>query len=334
MESDSPYELKTLLENAEVWRSADIRTNYELEDVTVEKSEGGSSATVCTEEDGDIELKIFVSMDRQMRECALLTDFPMQLVAALELEPTHYPDLHLILQVPLDSIKTLMIKRGFIGGGAADGNQDVPSHSTLRHIENQDEARENSRDLVRTSSAEHVAVHSTSASASSEAARRALQPSVRSRPSSRPTTPESRSHDSLIEPVDASPDREPVTPQPAIAGPFSAHNRDRNRDLLRGFMRNAGRTPGSQRTRNNSEAREPDSAFDMSILSRTLEAVQLVPVTESVQVNHGSPRRAGPIPNRNEEQRARDFEVGFLGEQFVSFHGYIPALSTTDHFRS
>jgi hypothetical protein len=288
----------------------------------VTKSEGGSSATVCTE-DEDVKLKIYVSTDRHVRECALLTDFPMQLMAALKLEPTQYPDLHLLLQVPLISLKTLMIKKGFTSGDAVDDDEDMQSHSILRHNDDQDETREVSSSPVRATSTEHVAVYSTSASASSGAAHRALQPSVRSRSSSRSTTPESRSHDSLGVPLGTSPDREPVTPQPATAGPYSANNRDRNRDRLRGFARHVDRTPVPQRVRSHSQLRDPDGAFDMSALSRTLDIVEHAPVPDPVQVNYTAPQRAGPIPNRSEEQRARDFEVGFLGEQFVSFANYL-----------
>jgi hypothetical protein len=306
-----------------VWKSEDITTHYELEDVKVTKSEGGSSATVCTEEDENIKLKIYVSTDRKMRECALLTDFLMQLIAALELEPTQYPDLHLLLQVPLTSLRTLMIRKGFTGGDAVDDDEDMQSHNVPRRNDDEDEAREVSSSPVRAAYTEHVAVQSTSASASSEAAHRALQPSVLPMRSSRPTTPESRSHGSLAVPLGASPDREPVTPQSAIAGPYSVNNRDRNRDRLRGFARNMDRAPVPQRERSNSQLRDPDSAFDMSALSRTLDTVELVPVPDPVQVNYTPPRRAGPIPNRSEEQRARDFEVGFLGEQFVSFANYL-----------
>jgi hypothetical protein len=309
--------------------SADIRTHYKLEGMTVTKSEGGSSATVCTEEDEDGRLNIYVSMDRQTRECALLTDFPMQLVAALELKPAHFPDLHLFLQVPLNSLRTLMIRKGFTGGDDVDhceqnlvavlNNQDMQSHSELGDDDNQDEVRELATSLVDADSTEHVVIYSTSASASSEAAHTALQPSVRSRPSIRPTALEPRPNEPSNMPSDVSPHRRPVTPRPTILGPYSAQNRDRNRDQLRGFARNMDRTPVPRLSRSNRQSRNPDSAFDLSALSQALETTGLAPVPESVQVDSSSRQRAGPIPNRNDEQRARDFEVGFLGEQFVSF---------------
>jgi hypothetical protein len=308
--------------------SADIRTHYTLEDTTVVKREGGSSATVCTEEDENGKLKIYVSMDRQTRECALFTDLPMQLVAALELEPADFSDLHVLLQVSLASLKTLMVRKGFASGNHVDdhehnsvavlNHQDMQSRSELHQNDNQNEMRESAAILADSGSAEHVVVHSTSASASSEAARTALQPSVSSRPDIRPTAPEPRPHESSNVPFDPSPHRRPVTPQPTIAGPYSAQYRDRNRDQLRGFARNMDRTPVPQISRSHSQSRNLDSAFDMSALSRALDTGGLARVQNLVQVDSNSRQRAGPIPNRNDEQRARDFEVGFLGEQFVS----------------
>jgi hypothetical protein len=225
-----------------VWTSADIRTHYTLEDTRVTRIEGSSSATVCAEENENFKLKIYVSTDRQLRECALLTDFPMQLVAALELEPAHFPDLHLLLQVPLISLRTLMIRKGFTSGDDVDDSeqnlvavlnkQNMLGRNLLRHDDNQDEVRGLSTSLVRANSAEHVVVHSRSAPASSEAAHTALQLSVSSRLSSTTTTPESRPHEPLDVTFNGSPQRRPVTPRYTIAGTYSAHNRDRNRDRL------------------------------------------------------------------------------------------------------
>jgi hypothetical protein len=58
--------------------------------------------------------------------------------------------------------------------------------------------------------------------------------------------------------------------------------------------------------------------YDMSTLGEALDADEPAPVSTSVQVNVSPRRRANPIKNRNEEEVARDFEVGFLGEQFVT----------------
>jgi hypothetical protein len=222
-----------------------------------------------------------------------------------------------------------MIRKGFTGGGDVDDSehnlvavlnkQDMQSHNLLGHDDNQDEVREMSTRMVRADSAEHVVVHSTSAQASSEAAHTALQPSVSPRLSFRTTTPESRPHEHLDVPFNGSPQRRSVTPRSTIPGTYSAHNRDRNRDRLRGFARNVDPRPVLQFSRFSSQARNTESAFDMSTLDRALETAEVAPVPNPVQVNSSSLQRAGPIPNRNDEQRARDFEVGFLGEQFVSF---------------
>jgi len=87
-------------------------------------------------------------------------------------------------------------------------------------------------------------------------------------------------------------------------------------ERLRGFARNADITSNSPRV-------SSGSIFDMSALSETLEAAEPAPVSTPVQVNPSMRRRSGPVTNRNEQEKARDFEVGFLGEQFVSLTCYI-----------
>lgn len=57
-------------------------------------------------------LDIYFSANRQIRDCALVTEFPEQLVDALELDPANLPDLRPLLQVPLHLLTALLIKRG------------------------------------------------------------------------------------------------------------------------------------------------------------------------------------------------------------------------------
>lgn len=121
---ESSYELRPLLENVKVWISADIKTHYTLEGTTVTKSEGGSSVKVSPGEDETAKLEIFVSANKHTRDCALITDFPEQLVATLELEPADLPDLLPLLRVSLASLKALLIKKGITGGDAVDDNED------------------------------------------------------------------------------------------------------------------------------------------------------------------------------------------------------------------
>ncbi|KAF1960437.1 putative heterokaryon incompatibility protein [Byssothecium circinans] len=321
------YELRPLLENVDVWISADIKTHYTLQGTTVTKSEGGSSVKVSTGEDKTAKLEIYVSANRHTRACALITDFPKQLVSALKLEPADLPDLHPLLQVPLASLKALLIRKGITGGDAADDyketlvansvNKDSRIQSDGSYYDNGDDASTTSASSVRSDSAGSAILTSTRASARSEAANTTLRPHVHHRPSSRPTTPEPRAQVYLNVPSYESPRERPVTPRPTAAGLYSPDNRNRNRERLQGFARNADPASSSRLGRSSRQSGGGGGMFDMSTLRETLEAAEPAPISTPVQVNPSPRRRAGPIPNRNEEEMARDFEVGFLGEQFV-----------------
>ncbi|KAF2262892.1 hypothetical protein CC78DRAFT_605161 [Lojkania enalia] len=328
-ECKSPYELRPLLKNVEVWMSADIKTHYILERTIVTKSEGGSSVKVSIGEDRTVKLEIHVSANRHARNCALVTDFPEQLVAALELEPADLPDLHPLLQVPHASLKELLIKRGITGGDAADNyvetlvvdllNEDLPSQSDDSSDDSGDDASTMIASSVRSASVGSTIVEFTRASARSEATNTTLRSHVDHRPSSRPTTPRpttpeplSRGH--LNVPSGESPRERPVTPRPTAAGLYSTENRSRNMERLQGFARNAGPAFSS---RSNDQFVGGGSAFDMSTLRETLEATKPGPMSTPVQIDRSPRRQGGLVPSRNEEEMARDFEVGFLGEQFV-----------------
>ncbi|KAH8697486.1 putative heterokaryon incompatibility protein [Talaromyces proteolyticus] len=324
---ESSYELRTLLENVAVWMSADIKTHYTLEGNTVTKSEGGSSVKVSLGEDETAKLEIFVSANKHARDCALITDIPEQLVAALELEPADLPDLHPLLRVPLASLKALLIKKGITGGDTADDseetlvadsvNEDSLSQSDGSCHDSGDDASTMSASGVSSDSEGSAIVQCTRASARSEAANTTLRPHMHHRPSFRPTTPQLQSQYHLNLPSDESPRERPVTPRPTAAGLYSTDNRNRNRALIQGFALNADPASSSGRGRSSGQSGGGGSAIDMSTLREALEAAEPTLVSTPIQVNSNPRRWAGPIPNRNEEEMARDFEVGFLGEQFV-----------------
>jgi len=92
-----------------------------LASTAVTKSEGGSSVKVGIGVNNDAKLDIYFSAKRHIRDCALLTEFPEQLVDALELDPANLPDLRPLLQLPLHSRKALLIKRGIAGWGTVVG---------------------------------------------------------------------------------------------------------------------------------------------------------------------------------------------------------------------
>ena len=294
------------------------------------KSEGGSSVKVSIGEDKTAKLEIYVSASRHMRNCALITDFPEQLVAALELEPAEVdlPDLHLLLQVPLASLKTLLVRRGITGGDTADDYEEISGTDFVNEASQSqgDDASTRSANSVWSDSSESVIVESTRASARSEAANPTLRPHVDHRPGFRLTTPELQSQDQLNVPSDEGPSERPVTSYTAVAGLYSTANRNRNRERLQGFARNADPASSSRPGRARGQSGDGGGSFDMSTLRETLEAAEPTPVSTPIQVNPNPRRRTGPIRNRDKEEMARDFEVGFLGEQFVC-----PLLSLACH---
>lgn len=306
--------------------SADIKTHYTLEGTTVTKSEGGSSVSISTGNDKTAKLEICVSANRHVRECALITDFPGQLVAALELELADLLDLSSLLQVPITSLKALLIRKGFTGGDAADTYEDtLVAHSVNKGSQSRSDSSYND------SCDDSLIIR---ASARYEAANTGLRPYMDHRLSFRPTTPEPQLQNHLNVHSHNNSSERPVTPRPTTTGLYSRDNRNLNRKRLQGFARNAAPSPSSRLARPTSQPNGSGHTFGMSTLREILEAAEPAPLSTPVQVNSSSRRRAGPIPNRNEEQMARDFEVGFLGEQFVRFLNCLPEFTKSGHIRS
>lgn len=50
----------------------------------------------------------------------MITEFPQQLIEALQIEPADLSDLNIFLQVPLDLLNTLLIQKGIISGVSGD----------------------------------------------------------------------------------------------------------------------------------------------------------------------------------------------------------------------
>lgn len=351
---ESRYGLRPLLKNVKVWRSSDIKTHYTLEDTIVTKSEGGSSAIVSTGENKTEKLDIYVSANSHRRDIALITDFPEQLVAALKLEPTDLSDVldlsHLspLLQIPITLLKAFMIKRGIIGGDVADDSEDTlvaDSANDDPHIQNDGSSDENDDDdddddtSTASASSDHsniidsVVVESSLASARPMATSTTVRSHVDNRPSLGPTTPEPQSQDFSNVPSDNSPSEQQVIPSLSIGGLYSENNRNRNRERLQSFARNADPISsfGLGRSRSQYGGGGSGGVFDMNALRETLETPEVARVLNPVQVDPSPRRRGGPIPNRNAEEMARDFEVGFLGEQFVSSSNTaLPHLSSSE----
>ncbi|USP80364.1 uncharacterized protein yc1106_07638 [Curvularia clavata] len=327
LECTSPYELRSLLENAEVWESGDIETHYELGFKIFTKSEGGSHVEVCEEEEQVMKLKIHVSTDIHKRDCALIIDFPEQLVSALELRLDHLSDLCDLLRVPSASLKALMVRRGFSG---EDSTSDYADDSVATsadddsggELESSDESDQDGSTETRTTEDHNYGVESTvehyvRSSAMARTAHTSLRPNVRYSLSSSPEPSEAQSHDHLDALSESSLLEEQITSRPAAAGIYSADNRSRNVERIQRLARGVGSSTGSRSMDSAGQSVRDDGIFDLNSLSEALDAVEPLPIPTLAQAKHNRAPRAGPIPQRNEEQRARDFEVGFLGEQFV-----------------
>ncbi|PVH94635.1 putative heterokaryon incompatibility protein [Periconia macrospinosa] len=263
----SPYKLGPLLESMQVWLSANIKTHYKLANTTVTRSEGGSTVKVRDEQ-----LEVYVSTNRHVRNVALITDFPGQLVAALELKSADISDIQTLLQVPLDSLPALLIKRGITADNAFDDHPEI-------------------------------VVVGSSANISSHTSDTTLQPDVEAISDGglhepRLTTPELLEQDRSSAHIEESPRDGPVTPRPTVA------------ERLQAFFQDAGRDPISRESRHSTNS---GGIFNMGTMRETLDHASVTP-----QTNNTLRSKSGPIPNRNEDELARDFEVGFLGEQFLT----------------
>lgn len=328
MQCESPYKLQPLLENVEVWMSADIKTHYKLESTTVTKSGGRSNVKVSIGKDQTPKLEIYVSTNKHLRSCALVTDVPNQLVAALGLEPSDLQDIHALLQVPRASLTALLIRRGITAGDTADdyeehlvadlSGKDWHAESDGSSSDDSDDAQATSASSVRSDSPWSAVIETAHASAASIATHSTLRPSVQQRPSARPTTPRPRSQDQPHVPADESSSERSVTASRFDVSPYNQSNRSLNMERLQGFARNADPASSSRPARSSSQSGSGENAFDMSSLREALETTESTPMSMPANVDPNRRRRARLIPNRNEEERARNLEVGFLGEHFVS----------------
>lgn len=300
--------------------STDIKTHYTLEDTIVTKSEGGSSVEINFRDDNAAELKIFVSANRSTRECALVADFPEQLVKALELEQADLPDLPRLLQVPRTSLKALLIRRGIIGGDTDTGDdyeETLVEHGVNRAFQTGSKDRSSSSSSNALSDVEElVNSESIRASARSETTNKTLRTNLHYGSGSSPITPRSISHGYPDISSDETPHQQPVTSH--LAALYSTENRNQNRERLQDFARNLGSGPSTQLGGSTDHSNAGSGGgFDMSALREALQDAEPAAVLTPVHISFGMRRRGGPISNRNAEERARDFEVGFLGEQFV-----------------
>ncbi|KAF4973040.1 hypothetical protein F66182_17725, partial [Fusarium sp. NRRL 66182] len=114
---------------------------------------------------------------------------------------------------------------------------------------------------------------------------------------------------------DESPRDRPFTPHLTAAGLYSSINRDQNRTRIQRFAQNADLISSSRGEIFQFGA--GGGIFHMSALREALDANEPASVSTPVHIGFSPHRRPNPIRNRNEEEKGRDTEVGFLGEQFL-----------------
>lgn len=283
-------------------------------------------------------LEIYLSSDKSKRDCALVTDFPKQLLEALQIRHSDATsELHQYLEVPLESLNILLVRKGIIGevpsssAASETAESDETSEDEPTHHEDQLQSRQAVAPLAspeRRSSVTLLAAPATEFSRPSAAATRQAVPSSQS-----PSNPDFVSRVSAIE----SPFRNPFAPSssptppegpeelpPAelvtSAGIYNTSNRSRNTDRLRQFARHSSSGPDTSRNGTSNTASTPNaSVFNMTELGSALGDAQ-ASVSLSALVYAQSARRpqARLVLYRNQRERARDFEIGFLGEHYVS----------------
>lgn len=142
--------------SAKVWISPNIVTHYHLPTsgslprrFTVTRVEGGSCIRVNTGEGTEPALDIYLSSDKSKRDYALLTDFPNQLLEALQIRAFDAAaDLHQYLGVPLESLNILLVGKGIMGeiptssAGSDTPESDETSEDEPTHHEDELRSRE------------------------------------------------------------------------------------------------------------------------------------------------------------------------------------------------
>lgn len=322
-----------------MWTSPNIETHYHLARglpptiFTVTRVEGGSSVQVSeTEDNEEPVLDIYLSSEQKKRDCALVADFPKQLLEALKIQ--HFDaakELHQYLEVPLEALNTLLVKNGVIGETrSSSASLDTFESDETSDNEDQQQLGGIVAPLATPEQRSSVTPFSTPLTELSRPSAVVVGPPVPSTQS--PRNPESISSILAVEtsirntfsqsgfsipperPEEAPP-TEPVT----SAGIYSTSNRSRNIDRLRQFAQHSRTNLNASRSGTSNAANNPiAAAFDMTQLGLALEDSQ-ASVDPAALVSPWGARRpqARLIPDRNEEDRDRNPEIGFLGEHYV-----------------
>ena len=202
-------------------------------------------------DDREPSLNIYLSSDTSKRDCALVTDFPNQLIEALEIRPHDaVAELHQYLEVPFQSLDALLVRKGIVG--------EIPSSSTNLGTPGGDEAgadepsyyahQPQSREVILPSASPERRLSATPLAAPMDQLLTPLATATgQAAPSSRPpSNPDFVSRVSAIQSpfrnpfapnnlpaLPEGPDEVPPTQPVTTAGLYSTSNRGRNIDRLR-----------------------------------------------------------------------------------------------------
>lgn len=321
--------------------SPNIKTHYTIpagpssERRIVTKSNGGSSVRVLNMDDGSQPLlEIYLTTNLPKRQCALVSKLAAQLVEELDIHPIDIiSGVSQLLLVPHLALDELLIENGVIGKSTTKTNIEeiwIPGEAirdsqignrVQPEVEDPNSSTHSrlSSNLVVQKSRSMSTISSTEIAeeATTHLRRTRNQVSVlRASNSSdhiRVLSERQMARNSLEEPAETMP-LEPVT----TAEIYNAFNRSRNINRLRDFARITETILSVRGQRNRPRMNIRGSVFDLNELELALQETDpvLSPVIPmAVRPNH---HRIGGISDRTPDQRARDFEVGFLGEYFVS----------------
>ncbi|KAF2105467.1 hypothetical protein BDV96DRAFT_655610 [Lophiotrema nucula] len=317
----STLNVEQLFQTAMVQTSPNIKTHYVISyhDIseTITRSKGGSS--VYVDRGGRTNtLHIYLSSNQDRRACALVTDLPAQILEAIGINLTEAPELYQILDVPVESLGILLMKKGIIGNLLSSSDHASDSEESNEEEDTVDTEGIGHEGFQTTAEAGQQWSSSTPAnSRASPTFSRHLDSGTRHNHSDLGSTDSSRVRGA---PPETS-NREPSMRGSSSIGIYNESNRSRNTAPVRHFASRAnayGSNPSQQR-RDMSNA--DSDAFNMSGLGAALDLQ--TPLVSGVTVNNAleAPARlsARSMPERNEDARARGFEVGFLGENFI-FH--------------
>jgi hypothetical protein len=283
-------------------------------------------------------LEIYLSTNLPKRECAMVSKLAAQLLEALNVDSVDIlSGVFQLLLVPHFALDEFLMENGVTGRTTSRSEttgSGIPDEAIwddqisdivqpeVEDLNSSTHSRLSSNSVAQTSESTSTVSSTDSSTDSSEEVRAQLlrtrnQVSVLRASTSldqvRVPSEVQMARNSLEEPSETVP-LEPVT----TAEIYNTFNRDRNINRLRDFARNTETVSSVRGQRNRRRTSGSGLAFDLSELELALQEIDLTLSTVTPMAVRPNHRRILGISDRTPDQKARDFEVGFLGEYFVS----------------